>query len=47
MDEKRGIGRIPSPPFQYLLGPGTKRLGRKIINPSGGDPADIHRMSEW
>ena len=21
--------------------------GQKIINPSGGYPADIHRMSEW
>ena len=21
--------------------------GRKIVNPSGGYPADIHRMSEW
>ena len=21
--------------------------GRKIINPSGGYPADIHRISEW
>ena len=26
---------------------GSKTLGRKFINPTGGYPADIHRMSEW